>query len=191
MAILEKALIQAHEYAREITREGDTVVDATMGNGNDTLFLARLVGPTGKVYAFDIQSAAIDRTREKLEREGLCDRCELICDGHENLDSYVKTPVRLVMFNLGYLPGGSHSIGTRAETTIEAIEKSLSILRDDGLVIIVVYYGGDSGFEERDALLEYLGRMDCRRYSVMKAEFINQINCPPFLICIEKNLGGA
>lgn len=187
MAVLEKALIQAHEYAKEIVREGDTVVDATMGNGGDTLFLSGLVGAAGKVYSFDIQPAAVGRTREKLAREGVLDRCELILDGHENLDVYVRAPVKLAIFNLGYLPRGDHSIGTRPETTIKAIEKALAVLDEEGLVIIVIYYGGDSGFEERDALLEYLNLLDCRRYIVMKTEFINQINCPPILICIGNN----
>ena len=187
MAVLGKALIQAHQFVQEIINDGDTVIDATMGNGNDTCFLARLVGPAGKVYAFDIQSEALDRTREKLTRENMLDRCELVHDGHEHLDLYLKSPIKLVIFNLGYLPGGGHNVGTRAESTISAIEKSLSILEDDGLVIVVVYYGGDSGFEERDALLDYLNRMDCHLYNVMKTEFINQINCPPILICIEKN----
>lgn len=187
MAVLHKALIQAHQYAETVVRPGDRVVDATMGNGNDTLFLARLTGPGGKVYAFDIQEAALERTRERLEAHAVSGWCELIPDGHEHMDRHVAEPVRLVMFNLGYLPGGDHTIGTRAETTIEAIEKSLSLISDDGLVVLVIYYGGDSGFQERDALLEYLAGLDGRRFSVMKTEFINQMNCPPILICIEKN----
>lgn len=188
MGILQKALIQAHQYAEAVVAPGDTVIDATMGNGNDTLFLARLTGPEGKVYAFDIQEAAVGRTRERLEAHGVSGWCELILDGHEHMDRHVAEPVKLVMFNLGYLPGGDHGINTRAETTIEAVEKSLSLIRDDGLIIIVIYYGGETGFEERDALLDYLAKLDVRRFSVMKTEFINQINCPPILICIEKNV---
>lgn len=187
MTYLKKALLQAHELCENLVHEGDTVIDATMGNGNDTLFLARLVGPTGKVHAFDIQRLALERTREKLTHENVMEQCELIQDGHEHLDQYVKEPVKLVIFNLGYLPKGDHTIGTRAETTIAAVEKSLEILRNDGMIIIIIYYGGDSGFEERDTILDYLSRMDCRKYSVMKTEFINQINCPPIFIGIEKN----
>jgi len=188
MAVLRKALIQAHQYAEAVVRPGDRVVDATMGNGNDTLFLARLTGPGGKVYAFDIQEEAVRHTRQLLEDKDALDWCELIHDGHEHMDRYIAEPVKLVMFNLGYLPGGDHRINTRAETTIAAVEKSLALLRDDGLIIIVIYYGGDTGFEERDALLRYLSDLDPRRYSVMKTEFINQINCPPILVCVEKNV---
>lgn len=188
MAHLKKALIQAHSFAEAIIAEGDRVVDATMGNGNDTLFLARLVGPGGRVYAFDIQQAAFDRTRQRLEEAGVLDRCNLVLDGHQHMDQYVEGPVKLVIFNLGYLPSGDHAIGTRAPTTIQAVEKSLSLISDDGLVLVVIYHGGDSGFEERDAFLEFLKGLDCRTYTVMKTEFINQINCPPILIAIEKNL---
>jgi len=188
MAVLHKALIQAHQYAEAVVKPGDMVIDATMGNGNDTLFLARLTGSTGKVYAFDIQEEAVKRTRERIESQAVLGWCKLIHEGHEHMDRYVSEPVKLVMFNLGYLPGGDHRINTRADTTIAAVEKSLALLRDDGLVIIVIYYGGDTGFEERDALLDYLSGLDPRRFSVMKTEFINQINCPPILVCIEKNV---
>jgi predicted methyltransferase len=188
MAHLKKALLQAHDYVRMLVGEGDRVIDATMGNGNDTLFLAGLVGPQGRVFAFDIQEQALNRTRERLEKAGVLDRCQLILDGHEHMDRYLEGPVKLVIYNLGYLPNGDHSIGTRAPTTIAAIEKSLSLISPDGMVIVVIYHGGDSGFEERDALLDYFNQMDCRRYTVMKTEFVNQINCPPILICIENNL---
>ena len=90
------------------------------------------------------------------------------------------------MFNLGYLPGGDHSIGTKGETTITAIKKCLDLLVVNGVVIIVVYYGGDSGFDEKNMVLDYITTIDNKKYTVMKTEFVNQINCPPILVCIEK-----
>lgn len=188
MPYLKKSLNQAHELVKMAVREGDSVIDATMGNGFDTLFLAGLVGPKGKVYAFDIQAVALERTRERLEKAGCLESCELILDGHQNMDRYVENPVKLVIYNLGYLPKGDHAIGTRFETTREAILKSLDLLSDDGLVLIVIYYGGDSGYEERDQLLQFLQSLDGKSYSVMKTDFINQLNCPPILIAIEKNI---
>ena len=187
MGILKKALYQAHDLVRQAVKPGDAVVDATMGNGNDTLFLAGLVGDDGRVFAFDIQQKALDKTQEKLEREGLKERCRLILDGHQNMKAYVEEPVSLVIFNLGYLPGGDHTVGTRAATTRKAVESALELLKDDGMVILVIYYGGDSGFEERDEVLDWLRNLDCRAYSVLQSHFINQINCPPILIAIEKN----
>ncbi len=188
MAYLKKSLHQAHSLAQAAVRQGDTVIDATMGNGYDTLFLAGLVGEEGKVYAFDIQALALDRTRQRLEQSDCLGWCRLILDGHQHMDKYVQGPVKLVIFNLGYLPKGDHSIGTRFETTREALEKSLDLISDDGLILIVVYYGGDSGFEEKEQLLTFLQSLDGKKYSVMKTDFINQINCPPLLIAIEKNL---
>lgn len=184
--LLKNSLSISHELVSKIVHEGDIVVDATMGNGNDTLFLANLVGETGKVYGFDVQQLALDNTRRRLAEAGVIDRATLILDGHQNLDKYVPKGIKAVMFNLGYLPKGDHSIGTRAETTITAIEKCLELLCKEGIVMIVVYYGGDSGFEEKNAVMEYFKTIDCKKYSILVHDFINQVNCPPIAVCIEK-----
>ncbi len=186
MQLIKNCLGQSHEIVERIVKEGDTVVDATAGNGNDTVFLAKLIGETGKVYAFDIQEKALQKTREKLEDQDLIHRVELIRDGHENISKYIVEPVSVVMFNLGYLPGGDHNICTRFQTTRSAIEAAMGLLKKNGLIVMVVYYGGDSGFEEKDALMEYITTIDCKMYSVLRAEFVNQPNCPPLLVLIEK-----
>jgi len=129
---------------------------------------------------------AIKSTENKLIQLNLRDRAELIQDGHQNMDKYVNSEVKVVMFNLGYLPKGDHNIGTRWETTIEAIKKSMNLLKVNGIISIVVYYGGDSGFEEKEHVLEYIKTIDNKKYTVMMTEFVNQINCPPILILIEK-----
>lgn len=111
-----------------------------------------------------------------------------IHDGHENIQKHVHHAIKCVMFNLGYLPGGDHNIGTKWETTIKAIESSLELLVLHGLVCLVVYYGGDSGFDEKNQVLEFVKKLDCKKYTVMQTEFVNQMNCPPILVLIEKNL---
>jgi len=169
-----------------VVEEGCTVIDATAGNGHDTVFLAKLVGPHGKVYSFDIQKEAIEKTLDRLKKEGLEDRVVLIHDGHEKICEHVKESVRAVMFNLGYLPGENHNIGTKGDTTIAAIDSALKLLEVHGIITVVVYYGGDSGFAEKEQVLEYVGKLDYRQFTVSKTEFINQINCPPILVCIEK-----
>lgn len=186
MSVLMNSLNQSHEIIKKIVKNGDTVVDATAGNGHDTVFLAELVGETGKVYSFDIQTGAIQKTKARLEARGLQGRVELINDGHQNLDIYVKESIKTIMFNLGYLPGGDHKIGTKGNTTIEAIKKAMELIPVGGVISIVVYYGGDSGFEEKESVLEFVRTIDCKVFSVMQLEYINQINCPPVLICIEK-----
>jgi len=184
--VIKNSLGQSHEFIEKAVKPGDTVVDATAGNGNDTVFLAKLVGDAGKVYSFDIQEQAIQNTGKKLRDAGLTERVVLIKDGHENMDLYVKEKVKAVMFNLGYLPGGDHSIGTVADTTITAIKKAMELIQVNGIVTVVVYYGGDSGFDEKEAVMEFIKSIEFKKYNVMKTEFVNQPNCPPILVCIEK-----
>jgi len=186
MQLIKNCLGQSHEIVEKIVKEGDTVVDATAGNGNDTVFLAKLAGETGKIYAFDIQEKALSKTKQKLENEGLAHRVELIRDGHENMGKHISESVSVVMFNLGYLPGGDHNICTTFQTTRSAIEEAMRLLKKNGLIVMVVYYGGDSGFEEKNSLMDYITTIDHKRYSVLKSEFVNQPNCPPLLVLIEK-----
>lgn len=184
--LLKNSLSISHEMVSKVVQPGDIVVDATMGNGNDTLFLSRLVGDCGKVYAFDVQQLALDNTRKRLTDAGLQERAELILDGHQNIGKYAPQGIKAVMFNLGYLPKGDHNIGTKAETTIAAIESSLMLLCKEGIVMLVIYYGGDSGFDEKDAVMEYFKTLDCKKYAVLVHDFVNQVNCPPIAVCIEK-----
>ena len=186
MKVIKNSLEQSHYYIKQVVRDGDTVIDATAGNGKDTAFLAELVGETGKVYAFDIQDMALDSTINRLKKLNLNGRVETIKDGHQNMDSYVSERVKAVVFNLGYLPGGDHCIGTKGETTITAIEKAMELIEVNGIISLVVYYGGDSGFEEKGKVLEFVEGIDNKQFTVMRTDFVNQINCPPILLCIEK-----
>ena len=189
MSLIKNSLEQSHFFIGQAVGEGDTVIDATAGNGRDTVFLAGLVGDNGKVYSFDIQSGAIERTRTGIISAGLDKRVVLINDGHENLKSYVNFNIKAAMFNLGYLPGGDHGIGTEGETTISAVRDMLNLLVPGGIITIVIYYGGDSGFDEKDKVLRFIETINHKEYIVMKTEFSNQPNCPPILICIEREIG--
>lgn len=162
---------------------GDKVIDATAGNGHDTLFLAQLTGSAGKVYAFDIQEDAVLATRERIKG---FENVEVILDSHAAIDKYVKEEIGAAVFNLGYLPKGDHRIITKAETTLVAISKCLHLLKANGLVAIVIYSGHEGGSEERDAVIEFAAQLPQAKYDVMKYQFINQQHSPPFLIAIEK-----
>ncbi|MCK9216574.1 MAG: methyltransferase domain-containing protein [Firmicutes bacterium] len=183
---MKNALSISHEIISKHLKEGDTAVDATAGNGNDTLLMAKLVGNTGIVYAFDIQDNAIERTRKILNENELEHRVELIKSGHQYMDKYVINEISAVMFNLGYLPGGDHKIATKPGNTITALKTSLKLLKIGGIITIVVYYGGDSGFVEKDAVLKYAKQLDYKKYAVLMMDFINWINCPPILLYIRK-----
>lgn len=165
---------------------GDAAIDATAGNGNDTLKLCKAVGENGRVFAFDIQKKAIMETEKLLLRHD-CKNAELILDSHAKMDSYVSFPVKAVIFNLGYLPGGDHSVQTKATSTISAIEKALSLLADGGFIAISIYYGKNSGTEEKEALMEYLKQIDYKKFTVTIHDFYNRPNNPPLTAVITKN----
>ncbi len=169
-------------------KSGDIVIDGTMGNGNDTLFLARTVGPTGKVFSFDIQSIALENTTQKINDHKLNHyNIELINDSHENIEKYVIDTVDAAMFNLGYLPKGDHSIITKANTTIKAISSILNILKPGGIISIIIYYGHEGGSEEKEEVLKFLNELPNNDVTVMQCNYINHSNNPPIIIFIEKN----
>lgn len=170
----------------DVIKEGDIVIDATMGNGYDTKYLAEKVGENGLVYSFDVQEEAIKSTKKRLEKADLIDRVNLILDGHQNMDMYVNKEVSCVMFNLGYLPRTKHQVITKPETTLEAIKKSLELLKPNGIVSIAIYTGHEGGMEECDEVFGYVSKLDQSEYSVLNCNFVNQINHPPRLIMIEK-----
>ncbi|MFR3557952.1 MAG: tRNA (mnm(5)s(2)U34)-methyltransferase [Paraclostridium sordellii] len=170
----------------DVIELGDIVIDATMGNGYDTKYLAEKVGENGLVYSFDVQEEAIKSTRKKLEKLQIIDRVKLILDGHENMDSYITEGVSCVLFNLGYLPRAKHQIITKPDTTIKAIEKSLEVLKPHGVVSIAIYTGHEGGMDEFNAVFEYVKNLDQTKFNVLNCNFVNQINNPPRLVLIEK-----
>ncbi len=181
--IIENVTIMTKMMLPMVINKGDTCVDATTGNGHDTKFLSDLVGSDGMVYGFDVQAQAIEMTREQLEDRA---NYKLICDGHQNMEKYIDVPVDFVIFNLGYLPKADKTITTLKETTLQAIEASLRLLKTHGILWVVVYPGHEEGAEESDALNVYLKTLNQKDYSVMKSSFINQKNNPPYIMVIEK-----
>ena len=169
-----------------VVSEGDNVVDGTVGNGKDTLFLARLVGEKGKVYGFDIQQEAINNTGELLKDLGLQNRVNLICDGHENMDKYITGDVKAVIFNLGYLPRGNRDITTLPNTTLTAVKKSLQLLQPGGITAIAAYRGHQSGKREEVLLGEYLSGLDASVFITVSVQAVNQGNNPPVLWAVQK-----
>ena len=167
-------MMQAHLHA------GDLCIDATMGNGRDTLFLCKTVGESGRVIAFDIQQKAVDETMALLGKELPFENYELYLDGHEHMGAYAQPgSVSCVTFNLGYLPSGDHSISTRAESTLQALESALVLLKSGGVICLCIYSGGDTGYEERDAVLSWLRHRDPKKYLVLVTEYYNRPNDPP------------
>ena len=172
-----------HEIIRSQAEAGGCYIDATMGKGNDTLFLCELAGENGKVLAFDIQQEALDATRELLRIHGKEQQAELILDGHEHMGRYaMEESIDVICFNFGYLPGGDHKLATTYQTSIEAIGKGLGILKHGGMMSLCIYSGGDTGFEEKEKIKGLPGR----EYTVIVNEYYNRKNCPPMPVFIFK-----
>ncbi|MBQ9276653.1 MAG: class I SAM-dependent methyltransferase [Clostridia bacterium] len=181
------ALTIVHGTIKQYVKEGALCIDATAGRGYDTAFLAELVGKSGRVIAFDIQQEAVDSTKKLLEEKGLS--ADVILDSHSNMDKYAdENTVDCIVFNLGYLPRGNHAIFTHFDSTRQAIEKGLKLLKAGGLMCVSVYYGGDSGYEEKDALLPWLKTLDDSKYQVLATFFYNWKKDPPIPIFIIKNV---
>ena len=180
---LQRVLPYTKSLLEEAVSPGDWVIDGTAGNGHDTLFLAELTGPSGKVFAFDIQHEAIKATGEKIHS---FQHVELVHDSHAKIQEYVKEPISAAVFNLGYLPKGDHSIITKAQSTLMALQQCLDLLKVNGLLLVVVYSGHEGGSEERDAVMEFVSNLPQKSFDVLKYEFINQKHSPPFLLAVEK-----
>lgn len=191
-------LKQAQSLVAQHVKQGDIVVDATVGNGKDTLFLAQLVGEQGTVYGFDIQRIALDNAKaylnDQLSYESNSDqdkhnRIVLFEQNHAHMLKHIpeahRGHVAAVMFNLGYLPGGDHSLITEPDSTLLALDASLQLLKKGGLISIMVYRGHDGGLVEAEHVKAWASQLPQQSYQVLQYEFINQINTPPFLIAIK------
>ena len=174
-------------FIRQHLSEGEVAVDFTMGNGNDTLFLSKTVGETGRVYAFDIQEAALESTESLLKSEGAPENYTLICASHHRVKEFVKEPIKAGMFNLGYLPGsGKKAVTTMRETTMPAVMAAIDLLLPDGVLIVAIYPGHEEGALEGDMLREYFKTTS--RYKICPSEF-HILNSPasPYFFLIEKS----
>lgn len=176
----------AHMIVRQSLRAGDWAVDATVGNGNDTRFLADLVGPQGRVFGFDVQSRALEEASAKLEGKP---HVFLFQSGHEHLRARLPVTAQgrlsAVMFNLGYLPGSDKDVVTRADTTLAALRQSLELLKIGGIITLVLYPGHPGGAEEVSAVRTYSVGLS-QNYAVQHVERPNATEAVPSLLVIEK-----
>lgn len=154
----------AHEIVGAHLREGDFAVDATLGNGHDTLHLARCVGAAGRVYGFDIQAKALQATRERLHAHGILERAILCHASHADMANHVERPVQAIMFNLGYLPGADKQIVTQTESTLAALGSACGLLASQGVMTVVVYPGHVGGEEEANSVEQWLQQLNPEQY---------------------------
>jgi SAM-dependent methyltransferase len=174
-------------FLRERVGAGDRVIDATCGNGHDTLYMARLVGEQGRVWSFDIDRNALDAAWEKLRQASLDSVVELVYAGHERLSEHVRESVRAIVFNLGYLPGSERITVTRPETTIAALEQALGILLPRGVILLAVYTGHPGGAEEGREVDAWASALPSPEFNVWRCSLVNRRADAPYLLMIEKS----
>jgi len=182
---LPKPLEMAKLCISRAVNQGDIVIDATLGNGHDALFLAKLVGDQGKVIGFDIQQIAVDSASQRLANSGL-NNYEFHCKGHQHIAQEVDESVSAVMFNLGYLPSADKSVISQKETTLIALEAAMDLLKPSGVISIMCYPGHQGGEEEAYAVLEFTSKLERKLWRSVKYGFTNAPNNPAFLILLQK-----
>ncbi|WCJ37064.1 S-adenosyl-L-methionine-dependent methyltransferases superfamily protein [Euphorbia peplus] len=182
----KKATEVAHLVWKNVVKKGDTVIDATCGNGYDTLAMLKLVADEsfqGRVYSLDVQKDALKNasllldenvTREEKEQVKLVSIC------HSRMEDVVPkdSPVRLVVFNLGYLPGGDKTITTVSETTVLALEAAKRILLRGGLISLVVYVGHPGGREELESVENFASKLPVNDWICSKFQMLNRPVAP-------------
>ncbi|MFC2947115.1 class I SAM-dependent methyltransferase [Virgibacillus sediminis] len=184
--MIKGILDYSHDLLKHSVEEGDIVMDATCGNGHDTIFLSGLTGPSGKVFAFDIQQQAIRNTKQLLS-DAKHQNVTLVHDSHANASEYLpEGELGGAIFNLGYLPKSDKSIVTKGSSTIEAVNNLLPRLGRGKIIVLVVYHGHPGGREEKEAVVNHVQQLEQKDYAVLRYGFINQRNNPPFILAVQK-----
>lgn len=187
--MLKGIIKYSHHLLEKSVAKNEIVIDATCGNGNDTLFLSNIVGEKGHVLAFDIQEDAIQNSKRLMEEQGR-NNVTFIHDSHAHMSNYLPEEMRGhvggAIFNLGYLPKSDKSVITTGKSSIRAINSILPFLKKDGLIVVVVYHGHEGGKAEKEMILKHVIQLDQKEYNVLQYGFINQKNNPPFILAIQK-----
>lgn len=174
----------AHMFWQQIVAPGDTVIDATAGNGHDSHFLASLAlnSPEGRLIAFDVQQSALDSTKSRL-KEFDENQITLHLMSHSQIGE-VCSPysAKLIAFNLGYLPGGDKSLTTHLATTMIAIRASLELVVQGGMISITCYPGHDEGLVEEEAIVAFCKTLDAKQWSISSHTFLNRHRHPHLLL---------
>lgn len=173
---------QAHQIVGQVLLPGDIAIDATAGNGHDTVFLALRVGLTGRVLSFDIQAEAIEKTRARLLAADLAN-VELIPHDHAGLSDLIPSHdrgcIRAIMFNLGFLPGGDKAIITRVGSTVKALRSALDVLMPGGVLTVIAYPGHPGGDEESASVAEIFRQLGADRWSTeVRASTVSNAQSP-------------
>ncbi|MGF3196101.1 tRNA (mnm(5)s(2)U34)-methyltransferase [Facklamia sp. P13055] len=188
---MKNALQSSHDALGKLIEKfpAGNYIDATLGKGNDSFFILSHPAFSGKLFAFDIQVQALEIAQQKLKIFS-SDSFQLFNNGHQHFDQVLSfstlAKVHGAIFNLGYLPGASHQITTKASTTLQALNQIAQRLVSKGKIFIVVYSGHKEGAIEKEELIKHLTLWSQDQFTISILDFLNQRNHPPLLITIEK-----
>lgn len=181
----------AQQILRGIISAGDIAIDATAGNGHDTLFLAEAVGPEGRVLAFDVQEAAVVSSRARITEAGYADRVRFFLQSHSAMADHADAgSVAAIMFNLGYLPGADHSVAT-GDDTITALEAAARLIRGGGVLSVVCYPGHDGGGEEAGRVEAWMAALPAQGWRVARYGALGTLKPAPYLLLAVLRAAGA
>lgn len=180
----------AQQTMQRFLSPGDIAVDATVGAGYDTGFLARSVGPKGRVYGFDVQQEALDRATENLTKADLMDRVTLFHAGHETMADLLPADthgmIKAVSFNLGYLPASDSPVTTQVETSLTAIRTAMDLLHRRGVISIAIYGGHPQGQVEQKELKAWAAAVPYDEFRIASYEFTNKERNQETLLLMER-----
>ncbi len=183
-------LQQAHSILQTHIQRGDIVVDATAGNGHDTLFLAQQIAPSGLVYSFDIQAAAINATRNRLMAADLLISVCLIENSHAKMRHYIAPlhhgKISAIMFNLGYFPRGDKTIITQTDSTLLALNAAVKLLSQNGIITILAYPGHSGGDTETTEVENWCQKLAAEQFSVKVIYSPEHKDTAPRLLVVQK-----
>ena len=189
--IPSNAMMAARQFLAAVLPNARCVVDATAGNGNDTLFLCQQTPADCRVVAVDIQLAAIQSATELITRHGYQDKVRWVHVDHAHLTEHVDGPIDAAVFNLGYLPGQDHSVTTNPASLGPALQGLLDLLAPGGRLTLVAYPGHGPGQAEIKFLETTLSQYPQQQFVVTRLHFINQCNNPAILYTIGKARGNS
>ncbi|MES2198960.1 MAG: class I SAM-dependent methyltransferase [Chlamydiota bacterium] len=181
----------AHHFWESLLDEGDGVIDATCGNGKDSLTLSRYLQEKKdtSLLCFDIQEKAIETTKNLIleENPNFFPFVQFQLGSHEHLFLPKSQKLKLVVYNLGYLPGGDKSLTTQVSSTLSSVQKALELLTSGGVISLTCYPGHKEGAKEEKELIEFSASLDPKKWSSTTFSWNNR-NASPSLIFIQKAL---
>ena len=181
------AVSLSHKLMGKVLQTGHVVVDATCGNGNDTIFLARAVSQNGHVWAFDIQENALFNARKKVDDLGLSN-VTFIHDGHQRIAHYISEELDGLVFNLGYLPSSDKKIITKPTTTKQAIKAAMTRLADNGFICIASYVAHQGGRQEYRSLVRFFKKKIWKNYCIEIYDCEHKKNDAPKVLFVQKQV---